>query len=723
MPDKMTKYFFLGLLALLLESSVCFSKNMYDGSLTVYDSGHKALLIKHRYIYIDDLSKDGITDAAKKTFRSYNGGILNAGFISKNLWVRFDVKNSTSNNELYIKIDQPVIESMELYEKVSDTSFMHYEQGAYQLFDDRFAKSPNYIFPVQIEKNTVKTFYLKIKSANQIQMPIYVGTRDSIIEQTATQEFFLGIYIGIVFIMIFYNAFIFISAKDVSYIYYIVFIIFIGLTQSVLKGYAYQFLWHNFPALARESILIMPCLAGIYTGIFMQHFLQTKKYSAVLHSGINVFIALYCIDFLIGIYKIQHGIIATQITSSLALLYTLMVGWILTRKGYRVALFFLMAYCIFLISIIASVLCNSNFIPYNNFTSNILEVGSAIQITLLSFALADKINHYREEQNKARQEALAISKENERLITEQNAILEKQVQSRTTQLLKANDELTNAVDKLKSTQTQLVEFEKMASFGQISAGVAHEINNPINFVASNVKPLELDMKDIYEVLDKYGMIDIKGDITHQLKEIEEFKTQIDIEYIKSEINILLSGIKDGAQRTAEIVSNLKNFSRIDQLSMKYADINEGIESTLILVRNTFPKNMNLIKNLGKLPPVECVPGKINQVFMNLISNAIHALKVKKFQEGSDSPTLAITTWQEGNKVKISVKDNGTGMGNEVKAKIFDPFFTTKDVGEGTGLGMSIVKGIVDSHKAEIEVYTELGIGTEFILSLLVKSFD
>lgn len=426
--------------------------------------------------------------------------------------------------------------------------------------------------------------------------------------------------------------------------------------------------------------------------------------------------------FIIGLVDIQKGIIGLQFTSSLGVIYAIAVGCVLARKGYRVALFFLFAYCVFLISIIIFILSNFNYIAYNNFTSNALEIGSAIQITLLSFALADKISHYRGEQNKARREALSVSIENERLITEQNSILEKQVQSRTTQLLKANDDLTNALEKLKSTQTQLVQFEKMASFGQITAGVAHEINNPINFVASNVKPLELDINDIYEVLEKYGAIDIKSDIANQLQEIESYKARIDIGYIKNEINILLTGIKEGAQRTAEIVNNLKNFSRIDQQSMKYFDINGGIESTLILVRNTFPKSMSLIKNLGKLPPVECVPGKINQVFMNLIANAIHALKAKEYGS-SESASLTITTWYENSKVKISIKDNGIGMNEDVKTKIFDPFFTTKEVGEGTGLGMSIVKGIIDNHKAEIAVYTQPDIGTEFIISLLVKSFD
>ena len=325
----------------------CFAINTGD-SLTTYDSNHRALLIKSSYICVDDSNIYNIKDIIKKPFSSYKGGILNVGFISKNLWVKFYVKNNTSNEDLYIKIDQPVLESIELYEKISDTSFTGYELGEYKIFEDRFVKSPNYIFPIKVEEDSSKTFYLKIKSANPIQMPIYIGTRDAILEQTAKQEFFLGIYIGIVFIMIFYNAFIFISAKDVSYIYYIIFIIFIGLTQSVFKGYAFQFLWYNSPSLARESILIIPAVSGVYTGIFMQHFLQTKKYSPKLHLGINIFIAVYIVNFIIGLFDIQKGIIGLQFTSSLGVIYAIVIGYILARKGYRVALFFIFAYFVFL---------------------------------------------------------------------------------------------------------------------------------------------------------------------------------------------------------------------------------------------------------------------------------------------------------------------------------------------------------------------------------------
>lgn len=359
-------------------------------------------------------------------------------------------------------------------------------------------------------------------------------------------------------------------------------------------------------------------------------------------------------------------------------------------------------------------------LPYNIYTSNILEIGSAIQITLLSFALADKINIYRKEQAVARIEALKIAKENERLIQNQNIFLEREVKNRTVALEQSNDELKKTLTKLKDTQIKLIDSEKMASLGQLTAGIAHEINNPINFVSANIKPLELDFNDLTEIIRRYEQIDWSKDVTKQIEEIENYKKQIDLAYINEEIRNLLNGIRDGANRTADIVSNLKNFARIDQSLLKTVNLNQGIESTLVLIRNTFPKDLIINKELGEIPLVECAPGKINQVFMNLINNGVQAVKSKYYSK-TEQKALTIRTWQENEVVKISIKDNGIGMTDEVKSKIFEPFFTTKDVGEGTGLGMSIVKSIIDAHEGYISIQSAQGTGTDFIVTLPITS--
>jgi hypothetical protein len=216
------------------------------------------------------------------------------------------------------------------------------------------------------------------------------------------------------------------------------------------------------------------------------------------------------------------------------------------------------------------------------------------------------------------------------------------------------------------------------------------------------------------LIEKYDEIN-EQNVKEKQKEIEEYKKDIDVEYLLEEIGSLLKGIDEGAARTSEIVKGLRTFSRIDETDIKRIDINEGLDSTLILLNSVMRDKIHVEKKYGEIEKVECFGGKINQVFMNIINNAIHA--VEKNKERQEDGKITITTTQKDHQVLISIRDNGTGMPEEVRSKIFEPFFTTKDVGEGTGLGLSIVYNIIESHKGKIEVESELGKGTEFIITL------
>jgi two-component system NtrC family sensor kinase len=297
-------------------------------------------------------------------------------------------------------------------------------------------------------------------------------------------------------------------------------------------------------------------------------------------------------------------------------------------------------------------------------------------------------------------------------------ILETKVTERTEALQLANTELSAALKSLKEAQTQLVEKEKMASLGQLTAGIAHEINNPINFVTSNIKPLKLDIDDIKSLLEKYDQLEKQPELKHVFEDVVAYKKQIDVTFIHDEIAELIKGIEDGAVRTAEIVRGLRTFSRLDESDVKSVDLHEGLDSTLVLLRNSVPPNVKIIKQYGDLPKVECYAGKLNQVFMNIITNSFNAIKSK---HSDKEESLTISTHRENNEhVAISIRDTGIGMTQEVKEKMFDPFFTTKDVGEGTGLGLSIVFSIIEKHNGRIVVNTAPGEGAEFIIYLPLK---
>lgn len=280
------------------------------------------------------------------------------------------------------------------------------------------------------------------------------------------------------------------------------------------------------------------------------------------------------------------------------------------------------------------------------------------------------------------------------------------------ELAEKNAALDQSYSDLKNTQALLVQSEKMASLGQLTAGLAHEINNPVNFVSANISSLKRDIEEIMKLLEKYaGLHEDKSN--QKLEEILKFRNEMNLNYTIEEIKSLIRGIEEGSKRTTEIVKGLRNFSRLDEDVIKKGNINQGLESTLFLLQNKLnEKNIEIITSLSELPEIDCYPGQLNQVFMNLLTNAIDAI--------GTNGKIFISTALAGNQVKISIRDTGEGMSDEVKKKLFDPFFTTKDVGKGTGLGLSISYGIIDKHKGKIEVKSEEGGGTEFMILLPIS---
>lgn len=261
---------------------------------------------------------------------------------------------------------------------------------------------------------------------------------------------------------------------------------------------------------------------------------------------------------------------------------------------------------------------------------------------------------------------------------------------------------------------QLAHMEKMASLGALTAGIAHELNNPINFVSSNINPLRRDIEDVLEVLERYAAIsssDDKSALSGKLEEIEALKADIDLDYVIDEIHQLLNSIAEGAQRTASIVKDLKNFSRVDKNEIKKADLHEGIESTLTLLFNQYKNRVEVEKKYSDLPEVECFPGQLNQVWMNILSNAVQAMP--------NGGLLTIVTEPDGDQVRVSIRDTGIGMTEEIKSRVFEAFFTTKDIGQGTGLGMSISASIIAKHHGKIDIETAVGRGSTFTVFLPV----
>ena len=301
---------------------------------------------------------------------------------------------------------------------------------------------------------------------------------------------------------------------------------------------------------------------------------------------------------------------------------------------------------------------------------------------------------------------------------------------------------TQAIQELKQAQAQLVQTEKMSSLGQMVAGVAHEINNPVTFVSSNLAYAYEYTNIILELLELY-----EQHTSEPVAEIEEYIEESDLEFVKQDLSKLLSSMKAGADRIYQIVLSLRNFSRLDEAAKKPVDLHLGIESTLLILQYRLKarphrRAIQIVREYGKLPEIECYANQLNQVFMNLIGNAIDALEIDRSKKGDRSnppndktegmqsnsstssalpqkPTIWIRTETiDGNLAIVRIQDNGCGMPEEIHSKIFDPFFTTKPVGKGTGLGLSISYHIVvEKHGGNIHFKSSPTLGTEFTLEI------
>jgi two-component system, NtrC family, sensor kinase len=301
-------------------------------------------------------------------------------------------------------------------------------------------------------------------------------------------------------------------------------------------------------------------------------------------------------------------------------------------------------------------------------------------------------------------------------LTEANAGLRKELaERRRTELALQNEqeEQHKLIRKLEDAHSQLLQSEKMASIGQLAAGVAHEINNPIGFVYSNLGTLEKYLQDTFRMIELYEQAEKAIADPKILDQLQAAKKKIDLSFLKTDLRALMDESKDGITRVKKIVQNLKDFSHADASDeWVESDLHTGLESTLSIVNNEIKYKANVVKAYGDIPAVECLPSQLNQVFMNLLVNAAHAI--------DERGTITIRTGCEGDEVWVDIADTGHGIPPENLKKIFDPFFTTKPVGKGTGLGLSLAYGIVQKHHGRMEVQSEVGKGSTFRVSLPVK---
>ena len=683
--------------------------------IAVLRKGNSNFIVgKYLSVFEDKTASLSAQEALRSTSYVKNDNkVPNLGFTEGAFWVKLIIRNQTLDSHYILQVNQAILDEVTLYEYSSDSVLLKKTSlGEKYSLNQRKYKDNYLLFDINIAHEQQHIFLLKIVSGEQILLPLQVSSLDEALERNRNRDLLFGIYFGIIFVMMAYNFFIYFTVKDPSYLYYVFYIFAVGFTQACLEGYTFKFLWPNNFWLASRSVYFSTSWVCVSSIIFIRFFLHTRELAPKLDKFFQFIFLAFVVCVIanaIVVNSITHNF--TQVIVGLVSFALLITSLVIFRKGYRPAKFFLLAWIVLIIGIFVFVMKDAGILEANILTTYTLQIGSVIEVILLSFALADRINIFKKEKEDTQAELLKV-------VSEQNVVLEEKVRLRTEELEEKNEELAVTLNDLKETQSQLLIVEKMATLGQLTAGIAHEINNPINFVSANIRPLKMDITDLLDVLDKYDEINYdEQSLKSKLDEINSFKEQIDLNYVKNEINTLLAGIEDGAKRTAEIVKGLKNFSHLDESDIKLADVNKGIESTLVLIRSSIPENIRVEMNLGEIPMIECYPGKLNQVIMNILNNAIQAMEKHK---DIANHQLSISSFLKDDYVHICIQDTGIGMTKEVKDKVFDPFFTTKDVGEGTGLGMSIAFGIIESHQGSIDIVSAPGEGTKVTLILPLK---
>ena len=576
-------------------------------------------------------------------------------------------------------------------------------------------------FPLPSESCDDLKMYVGVQAGKQLLMPVRVASSSELRAFSLARDLFYAFYVGIMAVMLLYNLVLYFTVRDRSYLLYTLFLIGVAFSQLFLEGYQGILLGLDSTTwLGMRLVHLIGIFSGVTTILFVQRFLHLKRNAPRYHKLFRAFVVAYggvLAVLLLGFLNLSFSLI--NAVASVAVL-VIPASLEARKQGQKSATFLLIAFTAFLLSVTVFALKEFGVLPHTLWTRFAMPVGSIVQLVLLSIALADRINQLKKESSKAREEQLRVSQLNERIVKEQNQVLESKVKERTEALESQNESLESALQELKVAQDQLVQNEKLASIGQLTAGIAHELNNPINFVSSSAQSLRRDFEDVSEVMERVLALGPDDpELQSAITALQEKIAALDLGFTMKEIEELLTGIEDGAQRTTAIVKGLRIFSRMDGDEASKANINELLESTSVILRSSFREEASVVLELSPDDTVVmCQPGKLNQVFMNLISNAVQAtvMSGKPFAEREVRVRTRRVLQGEVASVQVAIADNGVGMDEDTQAQIFDPFFTTKEVGEGTGLGLSIVKGILDDHRATLELESKPGEGTTFLIT-------
>jgi hypothetical protein len=642
----------------------------------------------------------------------YPEAMPNLGLSSYVYWATFDLVNTSSEN-LILKFNQPLLNEITLY-RTDGKSLSEITYSESESFLSRKYYYPSYAFDMNANMGDTITYVLRFKSNEPIIFDVDIANQSVIAKEELQQELITGIFIGIIFVMLFYNLFIYFTVLDSSYLAYVCYIICIGLTHITLPGYGFKYIWPNFPAFNDLSVTLFSVFAAVFAIEFLKQFLRTKQHVPRVHKLFSLFEIIFICTLLI--YFTGNKLLAFTIIQLIT--FVLCICIIVTAIkiiyiGYRPAIFFLTAWLILLLSACIFIAKDFDIIPYNFFTIHAMQIGSAVEVILLSFALADKINILKKEKELSQAQAVNALMQNKMILINQNIVLERKVGERTKEIENTNNELYKALAELKKAQTHLLNTEKISSMNPYPTD---ETNKTIHFIPSVANPLKKDLDAIHDLLNKYSMDTPADTIKKDSIKIDTSQNKNDNASIKAEMELLFNNIENRSVTKVPVTKGLRISYQLDHTDLKRIQVSESINSALTRLDSDIFNSIELVKNFSAMPEIECSPEKLQLALIHILTNAIQAIEEKK--GAGDKGLLFIRTFSNNDNVSINIKDNGIGMTDEVKEKIFETFFTTKAMGKG--LGLSTALSIISAHNGTIELNTVCGEGTECIITLPIN---
>lgn len=628
--------------------------------------------------YLIDSSKnlkihDILNQKYQERFLRNEKEVPHFGLRKASLWYRFDIENRTST-DLFLEIDNPILDTVEYFLVNNDGQLVHhYLTGNHVKIKEREVKTSQLLIDLKLSESSRHTCYLKIKSmASSFMTPMEIASMKTLFEIDHTKDLWQGLYFGLIAFIFIYNVFLFISIKDRSYIYFALFIAAMGWLFALLRGFGFQYIWSDYPYLNMLTPFV-GSVAGFYAILFSCNFLKTSENTPISHRWLMGLLGFYVVVGILnvlGFHLISMRLL--EFNSAMVFFFLLISAIVTWREGFIPAKYYLMSWSIFVLGFCVYVMRELGIVNTNQFTENILQLTSTATILFMSFAISKKINIYIKVKNAAQEIAIKTALENEKLISNQNLLLEAKVNQRTI-------DLEESITTLSKQREDLHEANNFKD--KVFSIISHDLKSPIATLAGMLNVMKLQS---LSELERANVVD-KLEIA-----LKNTKILLD--------NILAWAIRDQKQDKEAVEIELHNcvMEILDLFQYQAQD-----------------KQIEMVNNCPKGFHIHAHKSMLQLVLRNLISNAL------KFTPKNGEITVSI---KEGMRhLLIDVSDSGVGMSKEIVAKLFKENNHTTTLGteneKGTGLGLKLCKEFVDKYNGELSVKSKVGHGTTFTLKL------